>query len=94
MSPPEKQTGGPLQPPIKKRTTVVYGLAIQTQAQIREAGRLWREYQRTGKEKHRIAYDKHRAAMLAGRPNVTREDKIKRFAWEHAERLAHAREGL
>jgi hypothetical protein len=84
---PKKKKGGPARPPAKG-TAIVYGLAIQTQGQIREAGRLRREFLRTGKQEHRVAYDKHVAAMLAGRPNVTREDKIKRLAWEHAERLA------
>jgi hypothetical protein len=81
-------------PPIKntspkaKGRTIVYGLARTTQGQIREAGRLWLEYKRTGKQKHRIAYDKHVAAMLADRPNLTREDRIKRLAWAEVERLA------
>ena len=85
-----KETGGLQQPPINKRTTVVYGLARRTQAQIKEAERLWREFRRTHKEKHRVAYEKHVAAMLAERPNLTSEDKKKRAAWERVERLAGA----
>jgi hypothetical protein len=84
---PKKKKGGPAKA-AHEGTTIGYGLAKPSQGQIREAERLWREFHRTGKKKHRVAYDKHVAAMLAGRPNLTREDQIKRLAWEHAERLA------
>jgi hypothetical protein len=89
MSTPSKGKGGPViaGPPACKERTIVYGLAKPSRGQIREAERLWREFQRTGKKKHRVAYDKHVAAMFADRPSLTREDRIKRLAWEHAERL-------
>jgi hypothetical protein len=83
---PNKEKGAPTKG-APEAVSIVYGFAKPSQGQIREAERLRQEFLRTGKEKHRVAYDKHVAAMLSGRPNLTREDKIKRFAWEHAEKL-------
>jgi hypothetical protein len=81
--PPNKSTS-----PNAKKRSIVFGLSpYPTAAQLREADRLWREYQRTGKEKHRIAYEKHVTAILAGLPSVTAEDRIKKLAWTEVEQL-------
>jgi len=71
------------------RQPINFGLAPNpTAGQLREAERLRRVYQRTGKQKHRVAYEKHTAAMLAGLPDVTSEDLKKKLAWGEVKRQA------
>jgi hypothetical protein len=57
MSPPGKETGGLLQPPINKDAPSVYEADNAAQERFwREAERLFRAFLRTGNEKHLRAF--------------------------------------
>lgn len=64
MSPPGKETGGPLQPPIKRNAPSIYEQDKEAQEQfLREAHRLACESFKTGGEKHFRAFRRHMDGM-------------------------------